>query len=140
MGVPAIIFIGWPDMQEAPCHRVLLFWGGVVSIPRLIVIVVLVFQFPIEKELEIFAVGQGLIVLWPNPEVLLLCILVQRSAGLMSGPGVELRGHLLATLGCSGRIGGVGGWGGHGEGKERKMRPLLSIWGRRWMHGVSIRG
>jgi hypothetical protein len=150
VGVPAvvsvIIFIGWPGMQETPCHRVLLsrlivfllFWGWVVPIPRLIIVVVLVFQFPVEKELEILAIGQGLIILWPRPEVPLLCILVQRSAVLMSGPRVELQGHLPATLRCSGRIKGVGGWGGHGKRKEGEMMQLLSVWGRRWMHDVSM--
>jgi hypothetical protein len=78
----------------------LLFRGGVIPIPRLVVI--LVFQFPVEKELEILAIGEGLIVLLPSPEVPLLCIPVQRSAGLMSGPGVELRGHLPAIEGVGG--------------------------------------
>jgi hypothetical protein len=45
----------------------------------------------------------------------------------MSGPGVELRGHLLATLRCSGRIEGVGGLGGHGEKKEGEMMQLLLV-------------
>jgi hypothetical protein len=139
VGVPivvsVVVFVRWPGTQETPYRRVLLnrliifllFWGGVVPIPRLIVVVVLVFQFPIEKELEILAIGQGLIVLWPSPEVPFLCIPMQRSAGLMSGPRVELRGHLPATLGCSGRIEGVGGWGGHGERKEGEMMQLLSV-------------
>jgi hypothetical protein len=62
-----VVFIGQPGTQETPCRQVLLsrlvvfllFRGGVVPIPRLI----LVFQFPVEKELEILAIGQGLIVL-----------------------------------------------------------------------------
>jgi hypothetical protein len=134
VGVPAVvsiivfIFVGWPGAQETPCHRVLLgwlvvfllFWGGVIPIPRfvVVVIIVLVFQFPGKKESEILAIGQGLIILWPSPKVPLLYILVQRSACLMSGLRVELRGHLPATLRCSGRIEGVGGWGGHGERTE----------------------
>jgi hypothetical protein len=51
-------------MQETPCHRVLLSRLVVfLLIPRLIVIIILVFQFPFEKELEILAIGQGLIIL-----------------------------------------------------------------------------
>jgi hypothetical protein len=73
VGVPTvvsiIVFVGRPGAQETPYCRVvlsrlvvfLLFQGGVVPIPRLVVI--LVFQFPVEKELEILAIGQGLIVL-----------------------------------------------------------------------------
>jgi hypothetical protein len=69
--VSIIVFIGRPGAQETPCRRVLLsqliiflfFQGGVIPIPRLIVVVVLVFQFPVEKELEILSIGQGLIVL-----------------------------------------------------------------------------
>jgi hypothetical protein len=116
------------------------FRGGVVPIPRLVVIIVLVFQFPVEKELEILTIGHGLIVLWPSLEVPFLCILVQRSVGLMSSSGVKLRGHLPPTLRCSGRIEGVGGWGGHGEKKEGEMMQLLSGWGRRWMHDASMWG
>jgi hypothetical protein len=63
-------------------------------IPGLIIIIILVFQFPVEKELEILAIDQGLIVLWPSPEVPFLCILVERSTGLMSGSEVEPQGHL----------------------------------------------
>jgi hypothetical protein len=145
--ISVVIFVRWPGVQETPYRQVLLSrlaiflltWGGVVPIPRLVV-VVLIFQFPIEKELQILAIGQGLIVLWPSPEVPLLCIPGQRSTGLMSGPGVELRGHLMATLRCGGRIEGVGGWGGHGKGKEGEMIQLLSVWGRRWMHGASMWG
>jgi hypothetical protein len=148
MVVTIVIFIRWPSAQETPYRSVLLsrlivflfFWGGVVPIPRLIIVVLLVFQFPVKKELEILTIGQGLIILWPNPEIPFLCILVQRSASLMSSPGVELRGHLPATLGCSGRIEGVGGSGGHGERKEGEMMQLLSVWGRRWMHDASMQG
>jgi hypothetical protein len=70
IGVPAVVVsIGRPGAQETLCRRVLLsrlvifllFRGGVIPIPRLIV--VLVFQFPVEKELEILAIGQGLIIL-----------------------------------------------------------------------------
>jgi hypothetical protein len=72
VGVPVVVsivvFIGRPGAQETPCCQVLLSrlivfllrGGGVVPIPRLIV---LVFKFPVEKELEILAIGQGLIVL-----------------------------------------------------------------------------
>jgi hypothetical protein len=75
VGVPAvvsfIIFVGRPGAQETPCRWVLLnrlvifllFRGGVIPIPRLVVVVILVFEFPIEKELEILAIGQGLIIL-----------------------------------------------------------------------------
>jgi hypothetical protein len=78
VGVPVIvsivIFVGWPGAQETPCRQVLLgrliiviFCGGVVPIPRLVIIIILIFQFPVEKELEILAIGQELIVLWPSP-------------------------------------------------------------------------
>jgi hypothetical protein len=71
VGVPIVVFIGRPGAQETPCCQVLLSrlivfllrGGGVVPIPRLIVVIVLVFKFPVEKELEILAIGQGLIVL-----------------------------------------------------------------------------
>jgi hypothetical protein len=70
VGVPTIVFIRRPGAQETPYRQVLLsrriifllFQGGVIPIPRL-VIVILVFQFPVEKELEILAIGQGLIIL-----------------------------------------------------------------------------
>jgi hypothetical protein len=34
-----------------------------VHFPRHVVIVIFIFQFPVEEELEVLAVGQGLIVL-----------------------------------------------------------------------------
>jgi hypothetical protein len=133
-------------MQETPCRRillgwlivVLLFWGGVVLFPGHIVVIIFIFQFPIEEELEVLAVDQGLVVLWPGPEVPLLCVLVQRSACLIGGLGVKLRGHLLTGLGFSGGVGGISGWGGHGKRRVSEMVQLLSAWGRRWMHGVSM--
>jgi anthranilate/para-aminobenzoate synthase component II len=33
------------------------------------IVIVFIFQFPIEEELEVLAIGQGLIVLSPGPEV-----------------------------------------------------------------------
>jgi hypothetical protein len=75
VGVPTIIsiitFIGRPDVQETSCRRVfldrlvvlLLFQGGVVPFPGHIIVIVFIFQFPIEEELEVLAIGQGLIVL-----------------------------------------------------------------------------
>jgi hypothetical protein len=42
----------------------------------IIVIFIFIFLFPIEEELEVLAVGQGLVILWPGPEVPLLCVLV----------------------------------------------------------------
>jgi hypothetical protein len=73
--VPAIIsiivFIGRPGTQETPYRRVLLsqlivilhFRGGVVPFPGHIIVVILVFQFPIEEELEVLAIIQGLVIL-----------------------------------------------------------------------------
>jgi hypothetical protein len=144
-GVPAVVFIGWPGAQETSCHRVflgqliivLLFWG-VMPFPGHIIIVVFIFQFPVEEELEVLAVGQGLVILWPGPEVPLLYILVQRSTCLIGSLGVELRGHLPAGLRFGGRVGGIRGWGGHGSRRVSRMVQLLSAWGRRWMHGASM--
>jgi hypothetical protein len=58
-------------VQETPYRRVLLgrlviiflFRGGVVPFPGHVVVIIFIFQFPIEEELEVLAVGQGLIVL-----------------------------------------------------------------------------
>jgi uncharacterized membrane protein len=86
VGVPAvvsiIVFIRWPGTQETSCRRVLLgrliilllFRGGVMPFLGHVVVVIFIFQFPIGEELEVLAVGQGLIVLWPGPEVPLLCV------------------------------------------------------------------
>jgi hypothetical protein len=103
------------------------------------VVVVFIFQFPIEEELEVLAIDQGLIILWPGPKVPLLCVPVQRSSGLIGGLGVELRGHLPAGLRFGGRVGGIRGWGGHGRRRVSRMVQLLSAWGRRWMHSASMR-
>jgi hypothetical protein len=94
--VSIVVFIRRPSAQETPYSQVLLgrlivillFRGGVV--PFLGHVIIVIFQFPVEEELEALAVGQGLIVLWPGPEVPLLCVPVQRSAGLIGGLGVEL--------------------------------------------------
>jgi hypothetical protein len=64
VGVPIIIFVRWPGAQETP-------------FPGHVIIVIFIFQFPVEEELEVLAVGQGLIVLWPGPEVPLLCVPVR---------------------------------------------------------------
>jgi hypothetical protein len=95
VGVPTVVFIRWPDSQEASCRRVffgrliifLLFRGGVMPFPGHIVIVIFIFQFTVKEELEVLAVGQGLVILWPDPEVTLLCVPVQRSAGLVGSLG-----------------------------------------------------
>jgi hypothetical protein len=75
VGVPAvvliIVFIEQLGAQETSCHRVflgrfivvLLFRGGVVPFLGHIVVIVFIFQFPVEEEPEVLAVGQGLIVL-----------------------------------------------------------------------------
>jgi hypothetical protein len=75
VGVPAVIsiivLVRQPGVQETPCRWVLLgrliiillFRGGVMPFPGHIVIVIFIFQFPIEKEQEVLAIGQGLIVL-----------------------------------------------------------------------------
>jgi hypothetical protein len=77
--------------------------------PGHIIVVIFIFQFPVEEELEVLTVGQGLIVLCLGLEVPLLCVSVQRSVGLIGGLGVELWGHLLAGLRFGGRVGGIRG-------------------------------
>jgi hypothetical protein len=69
--ISIIIFIRRLGTPETFCHRVflgrlvilLLFRGGVVPFPGHIVVIIFIFQFPIEEELEVLAIGQGLIVL-----------------------------------------------------------------------------
>jgi hypothetical protein len=142
--VSVVIFIWWPGAQETPYRRVLLSWlivvllfrGGVVPFPGHVIIIIFIFQFPIEEELEVIAIGQGLIILWLGPEVWHLCVLVQRSAGLIGSHGIELWGHLPAGLGFNGGVGGIRGWGGDGKRRVSEMVQLLSAWGRRWMHGA----
>jgi hypothetical protein len=74
VGVPyvvsIVIFIGRPGAQETSYRRVflgrlvvVLLFGGVVPFLGHIVVIVFIFQFPVEEELEVLAVGQGLIVL-----------------------------------------------------------------------------
>jgi hypothetical protein len=75
VGVPAVIsiivFVRRPSAQETPCRWVLLnrliiillFRGGVVPFPGHIVVIIFIFQFPVEEELEVLTVSQGLIVL-----------------------------------------------------------------------------
>jgi hypothetical protein len=151
VGVPTVvsvvIFVRRPSAQETPCHRVLLgrlivllpFWGEVVPFPEHVIIIIFIFQLPVEEELEVLSVDQGLIILWPGSEVPLLCVPVQRSAGLIGSLGVKLRGHLPAGLGFSGGVGKIRGWGGHGQRRVSEMVQLLSAWGRRWMHGALMR-
>jgi hypothetical protein len=150
IGVPAVIsvvvFVRWPGTQETPYHRVLgrlvvilLFRGGLMPFPGHVIVVIFIFQFPIEEELEVLTVGQGLVVLWSGPEVPLLCVPVQRSACLIGSLRVELRGHLPTGLEFSGGVGGIRGWGGHDKRRVSEMVQLISAWGRRWMHGVSMR-
>jgi hypothetical protein len=145
--VPAVVFVRRPGAQETPCRWVrlgrlivvLLFRGGVVPFLGHNVVVIFIFQFPVEEELEVLAIGEGLIVLWSGPELPLLCIPVQRSACLIGGLGVKLRGHLPASLGLSGGVRGIRGWGGHGKRRVSEMVQLLLARGRRWMHGASMR-
>jgi hypothetical protein len=69
--VSIVVFIGWLGAQETSCRQVflswlvviLLSWGGVVPFPRHIIIFFFIFQFPVEEELEVLIVGQGLVVL-----------------------------------------------------------------------------
>jgi hypothetical protein len=63
--VPAVIsivvFIRWPGAQETPCSRILLsrlivillFRGGFMPFPGHVVVIIFIFQFPIEEELEV---------------------------------------------------------------------------------------
>jgi hypothetical protein len=68
--VHAVVFIRLHGAQETPCHRVLLgrlvvillFRGGVVPFPGHVVFI-FIFRFPVQEELEVLTVGQGLIVL-----------------------------------------------------------------------------
>jgi hypothetical protein len=69
--IVAVASIRRPGAQETPCRRVLLgrlvilllFRGGVVPFPGHVIIIIFIFQFPIEEKLEVLAIGQGLIVL-----------------------------------------------------------------------------
>jgi hypothetical protein len=87
VGVPTVVsivvFVRWLSAQETPRRRVLLgrlivilLFRGVVPFLGHVVIVIFIFQFPVEEELEVLTVGQGLVVLWPDPEVSLLCVSV----------------------------------------------------------------
>jgi hypothetical protein len=149
VGVPTVIsvviFIRRPGVQKTPCHRVLLgrliiilLFRGVMPFLGHVVIIIFIFQFPIEEDLEVLVVGQGLIIIWPGPEVPLLYVPVQRSTCLIGGLGFELRGHLPTGLRFSGGVGGIRGQGGHGKRRVSEMVQLLSAWGRRWMHGASM--
>jgi hypothetical protein len=91
-----------------------------------IVIVVFIFQFPVKEELEVLAIGQGLVVLLPDPEVPLLCVPVQRSAGLIGGSGVELQGHVPAGLRFDGEVGRISELRGHCRRRMSRMVQLLS--------------
>jgi hypothetical protein len=67
--VSVVIFIRRPGAQETPYRWVLLglliiillFRGGVVPFPGHVII--FIFKFPIEEELEVLTIDQGLIVL-----------------------------------------------------------------------------
>jgi hypothetical protein len=69
--VPAVIFVRQPGAQETPCRWVLLgrliiillFRGGVMPFPGHVIVIIFTFQFPVEEELEVLAIGQGLIIL-----------------------------------------------------------------------------
>jgi hypothetical protein len=140
IGVPTVIsvvvFVRQPGTQETPYRRVLLgrlivillFRWGLVPFPGHVVVVIFIFQFPIEEELEVLTVGQGLVVLWSGPEVPLLCVPVQRSTCHIGGLRVELRGHLSAGLEFRGGVGGIRGWGGHDKRRVSEMVQLISAW------------
>jgi hypothetical protein len=75
VGVPAVIsvvvFVRRPGVQETPCRWVLLnrlvvlllFRGGVVPFPGHVVVIIFIFHFPVEEELEVLTIGPGLVVL-----------------------------------------------------------------------------
>jgi hypothetical protein len=120
VGVPTvvsiIVFVGRPGAQETPYRWVLLgrlivivLFRGVVPFPGHVIVVIFIFQLPIEEELEVLNVDQGLIILRLGPEVPLLCVPVQRSAGLIGGLRVKLWGHLPAGLGFNGGVGEIRG-------------------------------
>ena len=95
------------------CHRVVAgggvdLFGGVGSLPREAVVFT-VLQFFLEQELEVFlSFGFGLVFLGSNPEVELLCFLMQKSQRLVGYCWVPF-GSRLSTFG-----GGVDGRGGKG--------------------------
>jgi hypothetical protein len=70
VGVPVAVFVRRHGAQETPCHRVLLgrlvvillFRGRVVPFPGHVVFI-FIFRFPVQEELEVLTVGQGLIIL-----------------------------------------------------------------------------
>jgi hypothetical protein len=68
--VSIIIFIRQPGAQETLCRRVLLgrlvvllLFRGVVPFPGHVVVIIFILYFPVEEELEVLTIGQGLIVL-----------------------------------------------------------------------------
>jgi hypothetical protein len=69
IGIPAIVFVRRPGAQETPWHWVLLgrlivillFRGGVMPFSGHVVI--FIFRFPVEEELEVLTVDQGLVIL-----------------------------------------------------------------------------
>jgi hypothetical protein len=74
VGVPTVIsvviFIRRPGVQKTPCRRVLLgrliiilLFRGVMPFLGHVVIIIFIFQFPIEEDLEVLAVDQGLIII-----------------------------------------------------------------------------
>jgi hypothetical protein len=74
VGVPTVIFvvvfIRRPGAQKTPYHRVLLcrlvvllLFRGVMPFLGHVIVVIFIFLFPIEEELEVLTIGQGLIVL-----------------------------------------------------------------------------
>ena len=99
-------------MGVSSCRRVVAggrvdLFGGVGSLPREAVVFA-VLQFVLEQELEVFlSFSFGLVLLGGNPEVELLCILVQRSERLIRRCRVVLQRRLPA-LG-DGVEGGDGG-------------------------------
>jgi hypothetical protein len=69
--ISVVVFVRRPGTQETPYRRVLLgrlvvillFRGGLMPFPGHVIVVIFIFQFPIEEELEVLTVGQGLVVL-----------------------------------------------------------------------------
>jgi hypothetical protein len=64
IGVPTVVSVV-VFIRRTPCHRVLLgrlivvllFRGGGVPFPGHVIIIIFIFQFPVEEELEVLAVG-----------------------------------------------------------------------------------
>ena len=99
----AVLLGGAEELEGASGYRVVfvrggvdfLFRAGIDSVPGEVVVATLL-QLFLEQEPEILAVGLGFVVFRDDPEVELLCILMQRSERLMRRRWVVFRRRLSA--------------------------------------------